>query len=161
AYVQPGLSLGRYVNFGVASPRNSLSPFTQIVDTVSFTKGRHSFQGGFEVNFADTHQTNHRGQATTRPLAILGVGNTPIPGLNATNFRGLQSNDITTAENLLATLAGSVSQINEQFFINAGNQSDWSYYRQTFLFKRDLHQNDFFAFFKDNWKMTGHLTLNL
>jgi hypothetical protein len=160
-YAQPGLSLGRYVTFGVASPRTAVSPFTQFADTLSFTKGRHSYQAGFELNLASTHQANHGGQATTRPLAILGVGNTPIPGLNATNFRGLQSNDITTAENLLTTLSGSVSQINEQFFVNSPTQTDWSDYRETFLFKRDLHQNDWFAFFKDNWKMTNRFTLNL
>jgi hypothetical protein len=158
-YVAPGLNLGRYAQFGVASPRASVSPFKQFADTMSFTRGRHSFQGGFEIDFQNSNQANHGGQATTRPFANLGVGNIPVP--NITNFRGLNSNDITTAQTLLANLAGTISGINQQYFINSPTETDWLSYKDTILFRRDLHQNDWAAFFKDNWKVTSNFTLNL
>jgi hypothetical protein len=164
-YVAPGFGTGqmlaRYAQLGVASPRASVSPFKQFADTVSFSKGRHSFSGGFEVDFQSSDQANHGGQATTRPLANLGVGNIPVPNINNTNFRGLNSNDVTLAQNILANLAGTISGINQQYFINSPTQTDWLSYQDTILFKRDIHQNDWAAFFKDNWKVTNNFTLNV
>src|SRR5437867_2675487 len=151
----------RYAMFGVASPRQSISPFQQWADTLSFTKGPHSFQAGFEMDFSSSHQYNHGGQQTTRPFLTLGVGTTPVPNINTTNFRGIQANDITTAQVLLANLAGTVGMIEEQYFVNSPTAADWSDYRTTILFQRDLHENDWDIFFKDNWKVTKNLTLNL
>lgn len=48
-YVGGGTGFSNYAPFGVASPRASTSPFTQIADALSFTRGRHSFQAGFEA----------------------------------------------------------------------------------------------------------------
>jgi hypothetical protein len=160
-YVGGGTGFSNYAPFGVASPRASTSPFNQFADTLSFTPGKHSFQAGFEMDFANSYQANHGGQDTTRPNATLGVGNIPVPNITSTNFRGLNANDITTAQTLLASLAGSVSSISQQYFINDPKQTDWLSYKDTFLFWRDLHQNDWAAFIKDNWKITNNFTLNL
>jgi len=160
-YVGNGTGFSNYAPFGVASPRASMSPFFQVANTLSFTPGRHAFQVGFEGDFASSHQANHGGQDTTRPNASLGVGNTPVPNVNSTNFRGLQANDVSTAQNILASLAGSVSSISQQYFINDPKQTDWLSYKDTFLFWRDLHQNDWAAFVKDAWKVTNNFTLNL
>src|SRR5437667_2916866 len=108
-----------YAPFGVSSPRQSISAFKQFADTLSFTKGAHSFQTGFEMDFASSHQFNHGGQQTTRPFVTLGIGNTPVPNITPTNFRGIQANDITTAQVLLANLAGTINNIQEQYFVNS------------------------------------------
>src|SRR5437773_4504649 len=100
-----------YAPFGVASPRQSISPFKQFADTLSFTTGAHSFQTGFEFEFASSHQFNHGGQQTTRPFVTLGVGNTTVPNITPTNFRGIQASDIVTAETLLANLAGTIRDL--------------------------------------------------
>jgi hypothetical protein len=156
-----GTGFPNYAPFGVASPRASVSPFYQWADTINWTMGSHSFQGGVEFNFASSDQANHGGQGTTRPRASIGIGVVPVPGITTTNFRGLNSNDITTANNLLASLAGTVASLQQQYFINDPSQTDWTSYRETFLFRRDIHQNDWAAFWKDNWKVTPNFTLNL
>jgi hypothetical protein len=156
-----GLGFPAYAPFGVASPRASVSPFKQFADTLNWTQGAHSFQTGFDISFASSNQANHGGQATTRPRATLGVGNVPVPDITTANYRGLSPNDIGTAQNLLASLAGTVQSLQQQYFINDPQQSDWLGYKDTFLFRRDIHQNDWAAFFKDNWKVTNNFTLNL
>src|SRR5207249_4740995 len=130
-----------YAPFGVASPRQSISPFKQFADTLSFTKGAHSFQTGFEFEFTSSHQFNHGGQQTTRPFVTLGQGNTPFQNITPANFRGIQSNDISTAQLVLADLAGTINNIQEQYFVNSPTAGDWTDYRSTILFQRDLHQN--------------------
>jgi hypothetical protein len=150
-----------YAPFGVASPRQSISPFKQWADTLSFTKGAHSFQTGFEFDFASSHQFNHGGQQTTRPFVTLGAGNIPVVNITTANFRGIQANDITLAQALLANLAGGIASVQQQYFVNSPTATDWSDYRTTILFQRDLHENDWDIFFKDNWKVTKNLTLNL
>ena len=162
--IASGTSVGSamtYAPFGVASPRQSISPFKQIADTLSFTKGAHSFQTGFEFEFTSSHQFNHGGQQTTRPFVTLGVGNTPVVNITPTNFRGIQANDITTGQLLLADLAGTINNIMEQYFVNSPTATDWTDYRKTILFQRDLHENDWAIYFKDNWKVSRDFTLNV
>jgi hypothetical protein len=162
-YIAAGAGLGAYAPFGTASPRNQMSPLMQFADTVSWIRGAHSFQGGFEATYTGTNQNNHgaAGVGTTRPLATLGVGNVPVPNVNNVNFPGIHANYVTTAQNLLATLAGTIASINHQYFINSATQTDWLDYRNTFIRIRNLRKNDWGAFFKDNWKVTNNLTLNL
>ena len=155
------IGTGAYAPFGVASPRNSVSPFTQFSDVVSFTKGAHSFQAGVELDFTNSHGYNHGGQQTTRPNVTLGTGNTPVQNITTTNFPGLAPTNVTTAQNLLASLSGSVGSIVQQYFVNSPTATDWTSYKTTFLFERDQHQDDWNLFFKDNWKISKNLTLNL
>ncbi|PYR86462.1 MAG: hypothetical protein DMG19_12975, partial [Acidobacteria bacterium] len=88
----------------------------------------------------------------------LGIGNTPVP---TTSFRGIQTNVNSTSQLLLAILSGTVRDIQEQYFVNSPTASDWTDYRTTFLFQRDLHQNDWAFYFKDNWKVSRNFTLNV
>jgi hypothetical protein len=162
-YVQSGLGLGNYAPFGVASPRQSISPFQQWADTFSFTRGAHAFQAGAEFDFASSHQFNHGGQQTTRPFVTLGIGAIPVPVFNSnTSYsKGINASDVTTAQNLLANLAGTVTSIQEQYFVNSPTATDWTNYQTNFIFQRDLHENDWSLFFKDTWKASANLTLNL
>ena len=88
-YLNAGMGLGAYAPFGVASPRYSRSPLMQFADTLSWTRGAHSFQGGFESTFANSDQSNTGGAQTTLPGASLGVGSIPVPGVTTSRFRGL------------------------------------------------------------------------
>ena len=148
-------------NFGVASPRLTYSPFTQWADTLSFTKGKHSFSVGGEFVLTSSQASNTGGNQTTRPEAFLG-NNGAFPGLITTTSpyaQGLNSNDLATANNLLANLAGSVANLQEQFYINSPTQQGWTDYTSTIFFKRGQHENDWDLFFKDNWKATKDLTV--
>jgi hypothetical protein len=59
---------------------------------------------------------------------------------------------VTTAQNLLANLSGTVASIQEQYFVNSPTATDWTNYQTNFIFQRDLHENDWSFFFKDTWK---------
>jgi len=165
AYILPsgggGLGLGNYVIFNVASPRLTYSPFTQIGDTLSFTKGAHSFSAGFDFDWAGSYGANSGNALTTRPQANLGI-NAAAPSLitaASPYAKGINASDIATASNLMATLAGSISQMTETFYIQNPTQTTWTDYTKDFFFYRYQHENDWDLFFKDNWKATRNLTL--
>src|SRR5437870_1262554 len=133
-YTQPGTvgsaTLGNYAPFdrAGASPRFNPSPLMQFADTLSWIKGAHSFQAGFELTHSGSGQNNSGGIATAYAHSILGIGNIPVPNVTTTNFRGLNSNDVTTAQDLLANLAGTISNISEKFWTNSPTDADWSDY---------------------------------
>jgi Carboxypeptidase regulatory-like domain len=157
----PLISTAYINNFGVASPRTTVSPFTQWADTLSFTKGAHSFSVGTEFDFTSSVAGNTGGTQTTRPEAYLGI-NTAFPSLitaQSPYANGINAADVTTASNLLAALSGSISQVTEQFYINSPTQQGWTDYTKTIFFHRGQHENDWSLFFKDNWKARRDLTL--
>jgi len=156
------INLANYAPFNVSAPRTTVSPFTQWADTLSFTKGAHSFSVGTAFVFTSSQAANTGGTQTTRPIATLGINPSfPVTGITTTAFPGLNANDVTTAQNLLANLAGSISNIQQQFYINSPTQQGWTDYTSTIFFKRAQHENDWSLFFKDDWKTTKNLTLLL
>src|SRR5262249_36431756 len=118
-FINNALGLGNYVQFNVASPRLTYSPYTQISDALSFTKCAHSFAAGLYMDCAGSHGINSGNALTTRPNATLGINSafpSSITSSAAYATRGcptsapcLIASDITTASNLLATLAGSIT----------------------------------------------------
>jgi len=162
-YIQPGgsLGLGQYAQMNVSSPRLTYSPMYQFADTLSWNHASHSFQGGFDITREYSQSSNSGGTQTTRPSVSLGVGTTQVPNINSTNFAGLNASDVTTAQDLLANLAGSVASITQQYWINTPTDTNWSDYTKNVFFYREHHANQWAAFFKDNWKVTRNLTVNL
>lgn len=161
-YLSPGdLGTGNYVIFNVAAPRLTYSPFTQIGDTFSFTKGAHSFSAGFDFDWAGSYGANTGNSLTTRPQATLGLnGAFPNPITSAQPYaKGINASDIGTAGNIMATLAGSIRQITETDYIQSATQTAWTDYTKTMFFTRYQHENDWDLYFKDNWKASKNLTL--
>lgn len=154
-----GLGLGQYANFNVSTPRRTYSPLRTFADTLNWNHGAHSVTFGGELNRFYSEGINGGGQQTTRPLVTLGVGAIPINGISSTAFPGLNSADVNPAQNLLANLAGSVANIQQQYFVNSPEAADWDDYRTTILFTRKQHQNDWNFFVKDTWKASKNLTL--
>ena len=141
------------------NPRFNSSPLTQFADTVSWTRGSHSLQGGFEATYSSSGQFD---AINSRPQFNLGVGTVAISGITTTNFRGLNTNDITLAQELLANLSGSIDTLSQDFFLLSPDQKDFVGFQNGGVLKeRTYHQNDYAAFFKDSWKVTSNLTLNL
>jgi len=156
------LGLGSAAPFGVAAPRLNKSPLMQFADTVTLNKSAHSIQIGAELNRFASEGNNTGGQQTTRPFVTLGIaGTAPVPTIGAALAPGLQANDLTAAQQLLASLAGSVANVQQQYFVNSPTATDWSDYRTTYFFRRKHQQNDWAIFAKDSWKVTRDLTLNL
>ena len=159
-YVNPSIATS-YSNLNVSTPRATYSPLKQIADTISFSKGAHSFQTGFQFNWFNSKSSNAGGQQTTRPFANLGQSNIAVQGITTSAFPGLSTFDISTAQNLLANLAGSVDSITQQAFVNSPTQQTWSTYQDGILYNRNIHQNDWNLFFKDTWKVSQNLTLTM
>ena len=123
------------------NPRFNSSPLMQFADTLSWTRGSHSFQGGFEATYSSSGQYD---AINSRPTANLGVGTVAISGITTTNFRGLNTNDITTAQDLLANLAGSIDSLAQDFFLLSPDQKDFVGFQNGGVLKtRNYHQNDY------------------
>ena len=160
-YINPSMGLGRYARYSGAAPRNGLSPLWQFADNVSWTQGTHSFQTGFEWTRANSLQYSSGAGATINPSTTIGIGNVPVPGIDSGNFPGLNGSDSGTAENLLAMLAGTVSQITHGNFLNNAFDTRFSDFRDNTVKISNWHQIDFAAFIKDNWKVSTNFTLTL
>jgi hypothetical protein len=145
---------------GTGATRGSNSPLWSFSDTFSWIQGRHSFKVGGEWIFSNSDGWN-TGNTDLYPRATLAEGSIAIQGITTAAFPGLNSNDVTPAKDLLATLAGSVSDITQGFIINSPTATTFEDYKKTIRRERDIHENDWSLFFKDNWRLTNAFTLNL
>ena len=92
------------------------------------------------------------------PQAIFGAG---AAGANFT-ITGLTQTNATLAANLLYDLAGSVGTLRQGAVVrDAKNPRYLSYQDGVTLKIFDYRANEFSGFFKDNWKVTPDLTMNL
>ena len=155
-----GGALGLYAGMNVSSPRLTVSPFWQYGDSLSWIHGAHSIQFGFEIDRTSSQSANSGGTQTTRPTVNLGIGSV-APPITTSTFPGIGALNLTTAQNLLATLAGSVANIQEQYWVNSPNAKDWISYLDDFLFYRTNHANAWSGYVKDTWKVNSNFTLNL
>lgn len=150
---------GLYAGMNVSAPRSTVSPFYQFGDSISWIKGSHSLRFGFEVDRTKSISLNSGGTLTTRPSVTLGIGavtpniTSALPGSGALN--------LTTAQDLLANLAGSVSTITQEYWVNSPTATNWINYTSDFLFPRTNIANTWSAYGKDNWKVNNNLTVNV
>ena len=133
--------------------RSQRSPLYTYSDNVSWVVGSHSFQAGWEGVWADSDGWNGGGLF---PSAALGSGNFDI---------GIE--DIITdidqngglAESLLNNLSGSVSGQVQTYIVNDPSRG-FDDILVTNKQQLNFHQDDWAAFFKDDWNVTQNLTLN-
>jgi len=152
--------LGLYAGMNVSSPRITISPFWQIGDSLSWIHGKHSVQFGFEIDRTSSQSSNSGGIQTTRPFVTLGSG-AVTPPITPTTFAGMSANDTVVARNLLANLAGSIANVQEQYWVNSPTATNWISYLDDFLFYRTNHANAWSGYVKDTWKVNSNLTVNL
>jgi hypothetical protein len=129
-------------------------------DSISWTHRQHSFKAGFQdvLNGSDVYSS-----VNWFPVATGGAGNFPVTGIETANIPGMLGNNLTNARNLLLTLAGSVSNIQQSFRMatpSAATFVDLKEYGPTPP-KRFMAANQWNVFFKDDWKVTPSVTLNL
>jgi Carboxypeptidase regulatory-like domain len=146
-------------NVSGAATRGQTSPLLDFNDTLSWTKGSHSFKGGFEVRLTSSRGFNgsDNPEWVQFPVVTIGAGGTAVTGINTTNFPGLSGTNVTTAQNLLLDLAGSVSNLSLQF--NVHSPTDQVFTAPVRV--KNYHQNEWAAFVKDDWKIRSNLTLNV
>jgi hypothetical protein len=91
---------------------------------------------------------------------------TPVQGITSVNMPGLAgtptSGNNLAMRGLLNLLSGSLSRVTQLYWLgSADSLGKWDDYRNDPQRNRELRQNQFSFFFKDDWKATPDLTLNL
>ena len=127
---------------GFGSTRGQDSPAYQLVETVSWNRGAHSFKAGAEYiwNWSDGWNTT----SEQFPEALLGQGGVPVVGIDSGNFAGLQANDANHAEEVLNDLAGSINTLEQGFVLSSATQTAFSSYGNgDFRRFREFHKNDY------------------
>jgi Carboxypeptidase regulatory-like domain/TonB-dependent Receptor Plug Domain len=150
---------GLYAGMNVSAPRSTISPFYQYNDSITWVKGAHSFSFGFEIDRTKSISLNSGGTLTTRPSVLLGASavtpniTSALPGSGALN--------LSTAQALLANLAGSVASISQEYWVNSPTATNWINYTSDFLFPRTNIANTASGYAKDTWKLRQDLTVNI
>lgn len=147
-----------YIATTTSTGRGTVSPLTQVSDTVSWTIGQHAFKGGFEGR---TTGTIGGSNTDTWPRVLLGAGGVPVTGIDAAGVPGLTGDSQNLARNLLTDLNGSVGSIVQGFMLSNPANPVFKPYPEESLRYREFKQNEWGIFFKDDWKMRPNLTLNV
>jgi hypothetical protein len=138
-------------------PGSYLDPTYQWGDDLTWIKGRHSFKGGFVLRYIslagfDFGTTNLPfvtvGTPATNPTTFL-TGSTAIAGIGQNN---------TAATNLLYDLTGTLARATQINISPGGANPVFLAGQQPY---HEWHQNEYSGYFKDDFKVTPSLTLNL
>jgi hypothetical protein len=138
--------------------REAINPMKSIADDVSWSKGTHAFKMGFEWRQQASDGFNAPNYI---PVTTLGAGSNPIPGLDGTAFAGLTANAAATARNLLTDLTGSVASVNQAFGVVSAKDTRLVGYPTIQNNRHHNKQSEMSSYFKDEWKFSRSLTLNL
>ena len=151
------------------------SPVWTYGDSLSLTKGKHTMKVGAEIRAASSETqgstpfggfftlyhsdvTVLAGSAVNAPLATSTAS--AIASTNP-NFATIGSSDAGRARNILNYLAGSLSSLSNEYFLNKASDTQFCDYRCTPLITDTIAQREFDIFFKDDYKVRKNLTLNL
>ncbi len=145
-----------------------VSPRWTYADTLTWTKGIHSFKMGGEIRLNRSKGTVY-GTSVFGPSVPVATGGNPtqiqVTGINSTNMPGLngsQTGSQLLMQQLLTFLAGGLSGVTQNFFINSPNNlSTWNDPLKEDKKIRNFQQKEFAFFFKDDWKVHENLTFNL
>jgi len=130
-------------------------------DTLSLTRGKHAFRMGGEGHLSFNHSMQG---GNVFPTVTMGApASAAVTGITSTTFPGLLGANQTRAQSILADLSGGVSSVTQAFELESASDPNFrDYEEQTRKGKhRQIHQNAFSAFFKDDWKIRSDVTLNL
>ncbi|RPI24998.1 MAG: carboxypeptidase regulatory-like domain-containing protein, partial [Acidobacteria bacterium] len=146
----PGISQWYAVN----SPQRRNSPVKQFNDTVSWIKGTHTLNFGF--NFSQVNLFNNTGNAAV--TIGLGVDSTdPANAMfSAANFPGSSASDRTRAANIYALLTGRVTSIGATAYLD--EKTGKYLYMGRRIQRAQMRESGFFA--QDSWRWKPNLTVN-
>ena len=140
-----------------AATRGQTSPLFNYSDTLSWTKGKHAFKSGFEARFTSSRGWNGTDNPDWYNIAVVTVAGPAVAVQGINTVSGLTGTSVAAAQNLLLDLSGSVSGASLTFNVNKPSETSFS----PVVRIKDYHQNEWGAFFKDDWKVLPNLTLNL
>lgn len=156
ALVSPANITGPYGNFGI--PGNYLNPNYQYGENLTWVRGRHTFKGGVQMRYISLSGFNF-GASQTVPIVGIGAPPTsPINNISTGNAIPNIGSNAALATGLLENLTGSTSGAQQLNISPGGANPVFLPGQQPY---HNYHQNEFDWFFKDDWKITSSLTLNL
>jgi hypothetical protein len=163
-YIRPVLFNNHIL--GASGDLGNVSPLTTYTDTLSWTRGNHAWKFGGEFRYANTRGYQASGLI---PTVTGGAGDIPVRGIDT--IAGLLTPNITLAQNILLSLAGSISEVSQLFETREPTDTVFLDYHKSYHHEtnpkntrgriRDNYQNEFNFFVKDDWKVTPDFTLNL
>jgi hypothetical protein len=172
----PGNCLGTNpLGNNITATARDKTPSWTYGDSLSWTKGVHSFKFGGELRFNSSTSTgsspgNSFFSNFKSPVVVV-AGATAGSGLQTTgptaiantnpNMPGIGTNDATRARNLLNFLSGSLQSVNNEYFLTDPKATTFSDYRNASLISNTIKQREFSIFVKDDWKIRRSLTLNV
>ncbi|MBN2321974.1 MAG: TonB-dependent receptor [Acidobacteria bacterium] len=177
--VNPGTQ-GAAFNFGnsnfiggrwntlLSTTSRDTSPRYTFADTLTWVKGQHSFRMGGEMRLNRSEGLMYGANIFAPTVPIVRGGNPagiPVTGIDSTNMPGLNGNNSGShllMQNLLTFMSASMVSAQQNFFINSADNIDaWNDPAVEGIKIRDFQQKEFAFFFKDDWKVSQTLTLNL
>jgi hypothetical protein len=176
----PGVASG----CNVSPTSRGKTPTWTFSDTMSWTHGTHALKWSGELRLnsskTETPGTVDFVGVSTYASATLGAFGTTAPGVagvndfsntnnrpatDPNNLLGLQNNTRTTAQSLMNLMAGSLSNVAMQYYIDNPNVStppsisDWKDFTDNPYINVTVKQKEFSAWIKDEWKITPTLTI--
>jgi hypothetical protein len=185
-----GRSQHPYGSMGnIGNTWGGVDPRWTFADTVTWMKGAHSFKGGVELRLQKSWQetdgtTSFAGNfasGITEPTVNGGVlGNysnwttyglsnpaaapywTGMTGYDRDRGNGTMTTNYANAYNLLAYVTGSIGSIKQWYYVTDVKNPRWNVSQNgENAYVADLRNRELSFFFKDDWKVTSDLTLNL
>jgi Outer membrane receptor for ferrienterochelin and colicins len=141
-----------FSNSATGGASNRITPVYQYGDTMSWIRGRHAFKGGVEARFLSDAGFDAFGAT---PIATVGAGGVAVQ--NISTIPGIGQN-AGTATNLLNDLSGSLSNAFQTYNSPAGANPIFLPGQTRY---RNWLQREWSGFFKDDFKVTPSLTLNI
>jgi hypothetical protein len=159
-YLANPINFSNYWAWGLGD-RDQWSAEKTFADSIAITRGAHAFKTGGELRWSFNHSMQG---ANWIPTATMGAASfAPVTGIENTSFPGILTTNQNRAMSILADLSGSITQVVQAFEIDrASDKAFKDLFEQERKGKhRQIHQNAFNFFFKDDWKVRSDLTLNL
>jgi hypothetical protein len=156
--------------------RGGVDPRTTFANTLTWTRGVHSFKGGAEVRLSHSFQRQNGyagfvASSNAFPMVQAGYTSfTPPTGVSSTTWTGLvgtnsgasSTGNVATAYGLMNYMAGGVGSVRQYYFVNSASQRSWNDATKGELERvLDINEREFSIFFKDDWKLSPSLTINL
>ena len=152
-----GISAAGITNAGTSSNKQSRNAYTWLIeDTLNWQKGTHGLNIGGSYSVVQVWLKNGN-LIPSISFDILQADPAKAVLNAASSFPGSSSADRGRAENIYATLVGSVSAIGANAAINP-DTNQFEYLRETY---QEGRLGDYAFWFQDAWRPRPDLTLNL